>query len=108
MPLRDALASASRSRGSAGPARVMLLARASRPLAQSRPLMMLKVVPSVLADLVLADLVLADLVLADLEPNALTVSSPTRGAVPSMVRRAAIAPAMPVPCWSGAAPSAAS
>jgi hypothetical protein len=31
------------------------------------------------------------------ELNAHTVSSPTRGAVPNMVRCAAIAPAMPVP-----------
>ncbi len=35
------------------------------------------------------------------ELKARTVSSPTRGAVPSMVRRAAIAPAMPVPCECG-------
>ena len=65
----------------------MLMTRAPFSTAQSIPLMMLKVVPSPLCVR---------------GSNARTASTPTRGAVPSTLRRAAIAPAMPVPCGCGA------
>ena len=82
IPLPLAFAKASRRRGSEGPAKLILITRAPCAAAQSRPLRNLYVVPSALSAR---------------PPNACTVSSPTPGAVPSMFRRAAIAPAIPVP-----------
>ena len=86
MPRFAARSSTSASRGSAGPAKLILMMRAPFSTDHSTALMMLKVVPS-------------PLVLRG--SNARTARTPTRGATPSMLRRAAMAPAMPVPCACG-------
>ncbi len=87
MPFLCAAASARAMIGSCGPAKLILMTRAPFSLAHSRPLRMLKVVPSALAPF---------------GSKARTARMRARGATPVRRDLATMAPAMPVPCECGA------